>query len=395
MTRVGITGHGFVDWGGGLDFLRIIASSLRCADSSVELHVLLPIKGPLVHLRNARDWRRSLTSNVVVNGHRPAQGHIEGAFAGLGAHLHAIDLGRHAMASAAKRLNLDVLLPAITPPKGVGIPWIGYLFDFQHKHLPHFFSDIERTGRDLRFGQMLGTAKAVIVNARDVVKDIRLFFPNHPSKIFALPFSPAPAGDSFDAEPDDVRRRYNIKGPYFVVCNQFWKHKDHGTAFKAFAALAPQHPELSLVCTGATSDYRFPDYFTGLMKAAASDGTASRIYTLGLIPKLDQLALIRGAVALVQPTLFEGGPGGGAVYDAVALGAKAIVSDIAVNTEIDNPLVSFFKAGDAGALAHAMAAALQAKNVGTLHSPADLIQLGFERRRLCGQTLWEAIEFVL
>ena len=79
---------------------------------------------------------------------------------------------------------------------------------------------------------------------------------------------------------------------------------------------------------------------------------------LGYIPKDDQLAIMRGAVAVVQPTLFEGGPGGGAVYDAVSSGTPSIVSDIVVNLEIDLGVVRFFKAGSPKDLAEKMADAM-------------------------------------
>ena len=36
-------------------------------------------------------------------------------------------------------------------------------------------------------------------------------------------------------ENRDLFKQYGISKPYFIICNQFWIHKDHGTAFKAFA----------------------------------------------------------------------------------------------------------------------------------------------------------------
>lgn len=83
-------------------------------------------------------------------------------------------------------------------------------------------------------------------------------------------------------------------------------------------------------------------------------GIDQKVRILGLIPKVDQIALMRGSLALIQPTLFEGGPGGGAVYDAVGLGVPCIVSDIDVNREIDEDAVCFFKTGDADDLFMAM-----------------------------------------
>ena len=64
---------------------------------------------------------------------------------------------------------------------------------------------------------------------------------------------------------------------------------------------------------------------------------------LGFIPKPDQIRLMREAVAVVQPTLFEGGPGGGSIYNAIALGRPVIVSDLPVNREIESSGDSLFR----------------------------------------------------
>ena len=394
--RIGLLAHGFASWGGGIDFLRIVASSLRHADPDVELHVLAPMRGPRVRLRDLRDWIRTKQGKASMAAQLHALPDLERAFSGTGALLHLIDLGPRALARATARLRLDALLPAIAPQASDGPPWVGYMFDFQHKHLPQFFTPEECAQRDIDFGRMLDSAAAVVVNARDVVRDIDWFYPNRRARVFAMPFSPAPGSDAFSVDVDDACRRHGVRRPYFIVCNQFWRHKDHGTAFKAFAAIAKRHAELSLVCTGATSDYRFPGHFEELMREAERDGVADRIHALGLIPKLDQLALIRGAVALTQPTLFEGGPGGGAVYDAVALGQRAIVSDIPVNTEIDAPEVTFFRTGDAESLAAAMEAAWAADAARPpAPAPAELIARGIERRRACGDVLLRAVADVM
>jgi len=389
--KIGILGQGFVDWGGGLDFLRMVSASLHCADPAIEQHVLVPTRGPMIALRAARDRARTLLGKPSNQSARPSREHIERAFVESGAQLHSIDLGPRAIASAARRLGLDVLLPSITPlPARMAQPWIGYLFDFQHKHLPQFFSPEERAKRDAAFERMLREAGTIVVNAQDVAKDVARYYPQANARLFALPFAPAPGNDWFDQSPADVQARHGLKVPYFIICNQFWKHKDHETAFDAFARVARDHPDVALVCTGSTSDYRYPEYFGQLMARAEQNGIAHRIHVLGMIPKLDQVALIRGAIALVQPTLFEGGPGGGAVYDSVSLGVPSIVSDIPVNCEISEPTVSYFSASDPAMLADKMARALTSGQPAPALA-ANLIAQGLERRARCGEFLLQAI----
>lgn len=237
---------------------------------------------------------------------------------------------------------------------------------------------------------MLSSASSVIVNSQSVAADIRQFYPNAKAAVFALPFGPAPAPEWFSVDAEFVRKKYAVSDAYFIICNQFWKHKDHLTAFHAFAEVAKESPQLSLICTGQTGDYRDPAYFPMLMQTVDALGLTGRVRVLGLIPKSDQIALLRGAIAVVQPTLFEGGPGGGAVYDAVSLGVPSLVSDIAVNREVNEPHVAFFQVGDAVSLAATMKTALNSPR--PFLSPEVLMRKGHARRAACGAMLLRAIE---
>jgi len=102
---------------------------------------------------------------------------------------------------------------------------------------------------------------------------------------------------------------------------------------------------------------------------------------------------MKRACAVIQPTLFEGGPGGGAVYDAVSLDVPAIVSDIPVNREADGTAIEFFPVGDAVALAGKMQARLLTPPVQVPRR--DLIAVGQRRRAVCGDVIWKAIDAVL
>jgi glycosyltransferase involved in cell wall biosynthesis len=123
-------------------------------------------------------------------------------------------------------------------------------------------------------------------------------------------------------------------------------------------------------------------------------GLKDRVKILGLIPKRDQIELLKHCCALIQPTLFEGGPGGGAVYDAFSLGVPALVSDIPVNRELPaDESVRFFPAGDAAALAARMTEQL-AKSPPQFER-AELLATGRQRRLAAGEVLWSAIDFLL
>ena len=395
MRRIGILAQGFIDWAGGIDFLYSVADGIRASGDSVEMHLLLPEPRPkhaaARWLQAARDaWsRRSLVASEI-----PAPPGCE-EVAALCAATHRIARGRRGINAAIERLGIDVLLPSHAPlPRRIDRPWIGYIYDFQHRRLPELFTDREKRQRDRRFSAIVSLADAVIVNSRDTATEARAAYPEHARKIRALPFNASPREHWFSTPNAGAPSTTGdaVRGhEYFMVSNQFWVHKDHPTAFRAFARLASRNPNVRLVCTGQTSDYRRPDYFPGVLQLLAELGIGDRVIITGLLPKLEQIALLRGSVALIQPTLCEGGPGGGAVYDAVALGVRSIVSNIEINKELAaEPTVTFFPTGDAESLAVLMGRALETPSPPP--PEGELRAAGQRRRAACGRVILDLID---
>ena len=294
------------------------------------------------------------------------------------------------LAQAAAELRLDAIYLAMRCPKSrPACALVGYVPDYQHRHLPHLFSTEERAQRDQVFGALVAASDAMVMNARAVAEDMRRFTPEPLPGLHVLPFSPNLDPEWLKERPE-LRSAYAIDGPYFIVCNQFWMHKDHLTAFRALAELARSRDDVSLVCTGGTTDYRDPTYFGKLEAEAAKLGLGSRLRFLGHIPKRDQIELLKHAVALVQPTLFEGGPGGGSTYEAVALGQRVLLSDLPVNLEVDGGDVRFFPKGDHAALAQLMKEALEVP--ARQGDPADLLAQSERRLRRNGEAIWTSIQ---
>jgi glycosyltransferase involved in cell wall biosynthesis len=109
------------------------------------------------------------------------------------------------------------------------------------------------------------------------------------------------------------------------------------------------------VWTGHPIDARNPSYLSDLLQRIHQSGLASQVLMLGLIPRIDQIQLMRRAIAVIQPSLFEGWST--VVEDARALGRPVILSDIAVHQEQDPPGARFFPPASPAVLAEAMEAA--------------------------------------
>lgn len=402
--NIALLGQGF-GWGGGIDLLRNIANALLSLQDkhNLEVFLLLPVKNKLDSVAALRDLARQTVSKLVEQRKlqipKPELAYdltVRDYFTNTDGNLKILEYNeRIGLIPVLKRIRADVVLPTFTPfDKTFPIPWVGYIYDFQHKYLADYFSVDECLSRDERFGSILRQNTAVIVNAKSVENDIYKFFPAHKCKVFTLPFSASPVKSWLASSAIDITERYKLPARYFVISNQFWVHKSHGTAFKALSMLVNENivDDLHIVCTGKMEDHRFPDYIQGLQNEISELGVKERVHFLGHVPKKDQIEIMKKSLALIQPTLFEGGPGGGSVYDSISIGVPVIVSDIPVNQEIrQEGQVFYFEAGSAIDLASKMKTFLMQER--EKPSKDELIESGNRRKRAMGERLLEAIRY--
>jgi glycosyltransferase involved in cell wall biosynthesis len=409
MMRIGILAEGLAEWQGGIDFLRMVCDCLRLAladdpDGPPHLLLLYPRVSGLEAVRRAADpWLRWLSEGRQAHRLRPFREVLREQREQTHAHQLArlvdvlgseIPVRRFAsdeeLAAVARAEQLACLLPSYRAlARWVRTPWVGYVFDFQHRHLPHLFAVADRDVRDARFAAMAESATHIVVNSRAVADDCRRFLGAGGATFVPLPFGAAPAPAWFADEPGRLGK-YALPPRYFLVSNQFWTHKNHRVVFEALRQLVPAQAarDVGVVCTGSIVDARDKGHFPSLRRFLDENGLAARVRILDHIAKRDQIEIMKGALAVIQPTLFEGGPGGGAVYDAVSLGVPSLVSDLPVNRELDGlgfP-VRFFPPTDASALAALMLDCVRGP-APARQDAAALLAEGRERRRAVGKVL--------
>ena len=288
----------------------------------------------------------------------------------------------------------DVIGPLCSPPSDNGVAWVGYIPDCQHRRLPQNFSAEERIQRDRAFSNLLRLASVVIVTSKEAKSDIANYYgPTH-VEIVTLPFATASHADWFDIDVKRLLIKYNLPSNYFICSNQFWTHKNHAVIVEALAIAKAEGRAHRVVFTGDTHDYRDPEHFQRLVQRTEELGVAQNCHFLGLLPKLDQIGLMRAAMAVIQPTLFEGAPGGGAVYNAVALGKRVLLSDIPINHEIEPQHVDeYFAPTDARALHRTMIRAEE--RVTPARAKELLLRESQERQRKCGMVLRSAFALAI
>lgn len=227
-----------------------------------------------------------------------------------------------------------------------------WLPDFQHEHMPELFAAAELSERRARFAEVAQYADRIVLSSRDAQSDFGARFPEAMVRTVVLPFPSCPQPSWFAAQPADTLARYHLPTQFLLVCNQFWRHKNHLQLWRALAELGREGLRPPVVLTGHTHDYRHPRYFDELLAAANQAGIAAQLHFLGVVPRIDQVQLMRAAVAMVQPSRFEGWST--VVEDARALGCPIALSDLAVHREQAPPAAHYFALDDVGALADAL-----------------------------------------
>lgn len=204
----------------------------------------------------------------------------------------------------------------------------------------------------MNFGRIARNSTDIVFSSKDSLKSFSEFYPRSRARLHVLPFCSIPPASIWDKHPSAIRLSYNLPRKFLLCSGQFWIHKNQALVLRAMHELKKEGEDLFVVFTGHTYDNRFPDYFDKFLTDSHLLGVRNNIAILGMVPRTDQLQLMRTSVAVVQPSLFEGWST--VVEDARALGKKIILSDLVVHDEQHHPDSLFFIRTSVGSLAIAM-----------------------------------------
>lgn len=239
-----------------------------------------------------------------------------------------------------KKNKFNFVYPSLVP-KNEKLPYQGcpWIYDFQHKYLPNLFTQSDIEFRDRGFAQIAEVSSRVVLSSRTAASDFQKFFPDSNCQTEVLQFRTSLPASWYTLDAVAVQQKYHLPDRFFLISNQFWQHKNHLVVLEALKILQASSIYPVVVCTGHIYDYRKPDYIDIVLQNLSTYGLANQVYLLGLIPRIDQIQLMRRSLAVIQPSLFEGWST--VVEDARCLGKKMILSDLLVHLE-QNPQGSGF-----------------------------------------------------
>jgi glycosyltransferase involved in cell wall biosynthesis len=235
--------------------------------------------------------------------------------------------------SILKNYSLDAIYPIHDFPvrTKTNVKLISWWADLQEKHYPEFFTKKEFVGRDIRARLILKNCDDLVVSSQDVANDFNRFFKIRDGiKMHVFHFVSI-IDYNEEAHIDEVRAKYQLPKDYFIVSNQFHKHKNHKVLLLALARLKALGIKKHMAFTGKFPAASDSPYLAELHKIIEDNDLHDQITMLGLISRSEQLQLMRHSQAVLQPSLFEGWST--VIEDAKSLQVPVVASNLSVNIE--------------------------------------------------------------
>lgn len=133
----------------------------------------------------------------------------------------------------------------------------------------------------------------------------------------------------------DMRSRYTGGSPYVMYVGDVNWNKNIPGLIRAFALVHKQSPAIRLLMVGKSFRDDTISETKEIHTLIESEGVASFVHMPGFVDATDLAVLYSGAVALIQPSFYEGF--GFPVVDALSLGCPVVSSSAASLSEISGP----------------------------------------------------------
>ncbi len=221
-------------------------------------------------------------------------------------------------------------------------PYVVTVHDTSFLHFPSFFSFFSRLRTRLSNTTTLLTSAVKLLTVSNTSKrHISEAYHIDPSGIIDIPLA---VSDTFnpkkEAGDEAILRNYGIKKPYFLSLCTLEPRKNLESVLEAYTRIARK--DVHLVLAGSSG------WKTTLV--------GSETY-IGYVREKDRPALLRGAIALVFPSFYEGF--GLPVLEAIACGTPVITTTAGALPELSHPLITYLPPFRVDALESALRHATQ------------------------------------
>ena len=229
--------------------------------------------------------------------------------------------------------TLDTVFPMHDFPvrTKTNVKLVSWWADLQEKYYPEFFSPVQRWGRSIRTKLILNNCDNLVVSSQAVQADFVRFYKLRAGLKLNIFHFVSVIDDMGNENIEDLRTKYDLPDNYFLVSNQFHKHKNHRVILLSLAKLKGMGIRKHIAFTGKFPAAEDSPYLNELHKIIEEKNLNDQVTMLGIISRSDQLQLMRYSQAVLQPSLFEGWST--VIEDAKSLQVPVVASNLKVNIE--------------------------------------------------------------
>ncbi len=224
-----------------------------------------------------------------------------------------------------------------------GLKKVNWIPDFQEEFLPQFFSEEEILKRKKLQKEIIAQGDVVVFSSKDAQQHFQKLYPESKADLKVIHF----AVTHPDFSKEDIyllKKKYDLPNNYFFAPNQFWAHKNHKVVLEAVKRLKEKGEEVIIAFSGKENDYRNQNYVNELKTFIRQHKLTDNIKFLGFIERTEQLCILKNAIAVIQPSLFEGWST--VVEDTKSVGKHIVLSNLDVHKEQIDKGVTFFNPAD-------------------------------------------------
>tara|TARA_R110002167_G_C12703530_1_gene653999 strand:+ start:6074 stop:7198 length:1125 start_codon:yes stop_codon:yes gene_type:complete len=291
MAKIAFVYSPSAHWLGGKNYYLSLFSDLQRSDTVNQLYIFTGNDYPTPELNEFTNFNiiyTSLLNKKFARLHQVCNLFIsENVYLGYILKKHKINYLSHSYISRFFGIK--------------SVPWVP---DFQHSYLPELFKPKELKRRNKRITRYLKHGD-ILVSSNSAYCDAHKFF-NPSNNIYVYKFKPLPVNNKTIVNRESLEEDLNVKFPFVFLPNQFWKHKNHLVFFEAVAKLKEKGNSINVVCSGAFSDYRNPEYSSLVKQKITSLGLNDNVHLVGVVNRDIFNSLLEHSTVLVNPSLFEG-----------------------------------------------------------------------------------------
>ncbi len=226
--KIAISVTGFIEWTGGINFLKGIIDLLLNNDN--DFYLLLPsfsLKNyPKFLVKNFKSLLK-LYNQIFPAKENPEMEELFKEFKGKVKFVYH----NGNIVKAINKIKPDIIYPTWDKIYNkCKIPQIAYLYDCQHRYFPEYFKKHSIESRDKYFQSVVDNYKAIIVGSLDAKNDLIKFYGAKPEQIFDIFSSPLLNENLLDEIKTDVIEKY--QSLIWSIVNKYRTYFDKDDLFQ-------------------------------------------------------------------------------------------------------------------------------------------------------------------